>query len=196
MGVESSLCFGRAARLGVMLSIAAILSGCGDAPAKPQAGKGGGRQGAGQQVVPVAIAKVETRDLPVYLNGLGSVEAFNTVVVKSRVDGQLVKVAFREGQQVKEGDLLAIIDPRPFEIQLKQAEATLAKDQAQAAQARLLLTRNEALRKENLIAQEQLDEQRATVAQLEAAVQADRAQVDNAKLMLTYSRITSPLNGR
>jgi len=91
---------------------------------------------------------------------------------------------------------LAQVDPRPFEIQLKQAEATLAKDQAQAAQARLLLTRNEALRKENLIAQEQLDEQRATVAQLEAAVQADRAQVDNAKLMLTYSRITSPLNGR
>src|SRR5215472_14717695 len=130
MAVKSSSCFRRAARIALLLGIAAILWGCGNAPAKPQAGKGGGRQGGGQQAVPVAIAKVETRDLPVYLNGLGSVEAFNTVVVKSRIDGQLVKVAFREGQQVKEGDLLAIIDPRPFEVQLSQAQATLFKDQA------------------------------------------------------------------
>src|SRR5215831_13799572 len=159
MGVESSLCFGRAARLGVMLSIAAILSGCGDAPAKPQAGKGGGRQGGGQQAVPVAIAKVESRDFPVYLNGLGSVEAFNTVVVKSRIDGQLVRVAFREGQQVKEGDLLAVIDPRPYEVQLSQAQATLFKDQAALKDARLNMERFQQLYKDGVISKQQYDTQ-------------------------------------
>ncbi|HKD14571.1 MAG TPA: MdtA/MuxA family multidrug efflux RND transporter periplasmic adaptor subunit [Candidatus Angelobacter sp.] len=197
MGVESSLCFGRAARLGVMLSIAAILSGCGDAPAKPQAGKGGGRQGAGQQVVPVAIAKVETRDLPVYLNGLGSVEAFNTVVVKSRVDGQLVKVAFREGQQVKEGDLLAIIDPRPFEVQLSQAQATLYKDQSALKDARVNLDRfKELFQNGGVISKQQLDTQESLVGQLEGAVRADQAQIDNVKLNLFYTRITAPVSGR
>jgi multidrug efflux system membrane fusion protein len=151
---------------------------------------------AGNFSVPVTTAAVVQKDLPIFLEGLGTVVAFNTVTVKSRVDGQLISVAFREGQEVRQGDLLAQLDPRPFEIQVKQTQAALAKDQAQASQARLLLTRNEALRKENLIAQEQLDEQRAMVAQLEAAVQADHAQVDNAKLQLSYSRITSPLNGR
>ena len=162
----------------------------------PTQSSAGGRGIPGNLPVPVVTASVVERDIPVYLEGLGSVIAFNTVTVKSRVDGQLVKVAFREGQEVREGDLLAQVDPRPFEIQLKQAEAALAKDVAQASQAKLLLTRNEELRKENLIAQEQLDEQRATAAQFEAAVQADHAQVDNAKLMISYARITSPLNGR
>jgi multidrug efflux system membrane fusion protein len=151
---------------------------------------------ASYPAVPVIAATIVQRDLPVYLEGLGTVVAFNTVTVKSRVDGQLVSVAFREGQEVRQGDLLAQVDPRPFEILVKQAEAALAKDQAQVKQAKLLLTRNEELMKENLIAQEQLDEQRATVAQLEAAIQADRAQIDNAKLQLSYARITSPLNGR
>src|SRR5215467_8085836 len=197
MGVDSSLCFGRAARLGVMLSIAAILSGCGDAPAKPSSTGGGGRQGFGQQAMPVAIAKVETRDLPVYLNGLGSVEAFNTVVVKTRVDGQLVKVAFREGQQVKQGDLLAVIDPRPFEVQLSQAQATLYKDQSALKDARVNLDRfKELFQNGGVISKQQLDTQESLVGQLEGAVRADQAQIDNVKLNLFYTRITAPVTGR
>ncbi len=178
--------------LGLLVGVAVVLR----AGSKTKGQPSDPRALAGNFSVPVITAVVVQKDLPIYLEGLGTVVAFNTVTVKSRVDGQLISVAFREGQEVRQGDLLAQVDPRPFEIQVKQAEAALAKDQAQATQARLLLTRNEALRKENLIAQEQLDEQRAMVAQLEAAVQADHAQVDNAKLQLSYSRITSPLNGR
>jgi len=157
--------------LGVLLTLLAAVAllvrgGTKTNPGQPSAG--GGRGVQGNPPVPVVTAAVVQKDIPVYLEGLGTVIAFQTVTVKSRVDGQLTKVAFSEGQEVREGDLLAQVDPRPFEIQLKQAEATLAKDQAQVSQARLLLTRNEELRKENLIAQEQLDEQRATVAQLEA----------------------------
>src|SRR5215471_4919176 len=185
--------------LGVLLTLLAAVAllvrgGSKTNPNQPSAV--GGRGMPGNPPVPVVTAAVVQKDIPVYLEGLGTVIAFQTVTVKSRVDGQLTKVAFSEGQEVREGDLLAQVDPRPFEIQLKQAEAALAKDQAQVSQARLLLTRNEELRKENLIAQEQLDEQRATVAQLEASIQADRAQIDNAKLTLSYSRITAPLNGR
>jgi len=196
MAVQSSLCFRGTARIVFLLLLAAALSGCGDAPAKPQAGKGGGRQG-GQQAVPVAIAKVESRDLPVYLNGLGSVEAFNTVVVKSRVDGQLVKVAFREGQQVKEGDLLAIIDPRPFEVQLSQAQATLYKDQSALKDARVNLERfKDLFQNGGVISKQQLDTQESLVGQLEGAVRADQAQIDNVKLNLFYTRITAPVSGR
>src|SRR5262249_25814342 len=196
MAVQSSLCFRGTARIVFLLLLAAALSGCGDAPAKPQAGKGGGRQG-GQQAVPVAIAKVESRDLPVYLNGLGSVEAFNTVVVKSRVDGQLVRVAFREGQQVKEGDLLAIIDPRPFEVQLSQAQATLYKDQSALKDARVNLERfKDLFQNGGVISKQQLDTQESLVGQLEGAVRADQAQIDNVKLNLFYTRITAPVSGR
>jgi membrane fusion protein, multidrug efflux system len=183
---------GLALLLALLVGVAVVLRTSSKTKGQPADPRGA----AGNLSIPVTTAVVVQKDLPIYLEGLGTVIAFNTVTVKSRVDGQLINVAFREGQEVRQGDLLAQIDPRPFEIQVKQAEAALAKDQAQASQARLLLTRNEALRKENLIAQEQLDEQRAMVAQLEAAVQADHAQVDNAKLQLSYTRITAPLNGR
>src|SRR5260370_27862065 len=151
--------------------------------------------GAGRPV-PVIAGVVSQRDMPMYLDGLGSVIAFNTVTVKSRVDGQLIKVAFVEGQEVRKGDLLAELDPRPFEIALRQSSAALARDQAQLAQARLTLSRYRALRQENLIAQDLLDQQTAMVAQLEATLQSDQSAVDNARLQLSYTRITSPLDGR
>ncbi len=180
--------------VGVAVAVA-VLAGVGfNARTKTKAQTPGA--GAGGFAVPVVVAPVIQRDMPVYLEGLGTVIAFNTVTVRSRVDGQLVRVAFVEGQEVHQGDLLAQIDPRPFEVQVRQAEATMARDMAQLAQARLTRGRNQALRQENLISQDVLDQQSATVAQLEATVQADRAAVDNTKLQLSYTKITSPLNGR
>jgi multidrug efflux system membrane fusion protein len=180
--------------------LALVLSGCGNtsADSKQKSGGGGGKggQGRGQMVIPVAVAKAEVRDLPVLLNGLGSVDAFNTVTVKSRIDGQLVQVAFKEGQEVKTGDLLAVIDPRPYEVQLSQAQATLFKDQAALKDARLNLERFQQLYKEGVIPKQQFDTQGSLEAQLDGAVRADQAQVDNVKLNLAYTRITAPVSGR
>jgi multidrug efflux system membrane fusion protein len=146
--------------------------------------------------VPVVAAAARQGDMPVYLTGLGTVTAFNTVMVRSRVDGQLVKVAFQEGQFVHEGDLLAEIDPRPFTVQLAQAEGQLARDTAQLKDAKANLVRYRDLVVHELIAQQQVDTQAALVDQLEGAVKVDRAAIDNAKLQLTYSRITAPISGR
>ena len=138
-----------------------VLSGCGNtsADSKQKGGGGKGGRGGGQMTIPVAVAKAEVRDLPIVLSGLGSVEAFNTVAVKSRIDGQLVKVDFREGQEVKQGDLLAQIDPRPYEVQLSQAQATLFKDQAALKDARLNLERFQQLYKDGVIPKQQFDTQ-------------------------------------
>jgi membrane fusion protein, multidrug efflux system len=178
--------------------IALALSGCGstsaDSKQKGSGGKGG--RGGGQMIIPVAVAKAEIRDLPILLSGLGSVEAYNTVAVKSRLDGQLVKVNFREGQEVKQGDLLAEIDPRPYEVQLSQAQATLFKDQAALKDARLNLERFQQLYKDGVISKQQFDTQGSLEAQLDGAVRADQAQVDTVKLNLAYTRITAPVNGR
>lgn len=180
--------------------IALALSGCGNTSAnfKQKGGGGGGKggRGGGQMTIPVAVAKAEVRDLPVLLNGLGSVEAFNTVAVKSRLDGQLVKVNFKEGQEVKQGDLLAEIDPRPYEVQLSQAQATLFKDQAALKDARLNLERFQQLYKDGVIPKQQFDTQGSLEAQLDGAVRADQAQVDTVKLNLAYTRITAPVSGR
>jgi membrane fusion protein, multidrug efflux system len=153
-------------------------------------------QTASQQAVPVLATVAQTRNVPIIVRGIGSVQAFNTVTVKSRVDGNIVKVAFVEGQYVHKGDLLIQIDPRPYQAQLEQAVANKAKDQANLANAQLNLTRDAALVKTNLaVSQQQYDTQKATVDQLVASVQSDQAQIDAAKLNVAYSAITSPIDG-
>jgi len=143
------------------------------------------------------VASVKRQDLPIYLSGLGSVSAYYTVSVKSRVDGQLVDVKFREGEFVNKGDLLIVIDPRPFQVQLEQAQAALFKDQASLRDARLNLERFKGLlQNSGAMSQQQVDTQQAMVDQLEGTVRNDQAQVDNAKLNLTYSHITAPVSGR
>src|SRR5438105_4803958 len=167
------------------------------APAASGRGKGGsGGMGMGNFVVPVVVATAQSGDLPVYFNGLGTVTAFNTVTVRSRVDGQLSSVAFKEGQFVHEGDLLAQIDPRPFQVQLEQALGQLAKDQAQRKDAEVNFERYKLLFKEGVIPQQQLDTQAALVGQFDGAITSDQSLIDNAKLQLTYSRITAPISGR
>jgi multidrug efflux system membrane fusion protein len=167
------------------------------APATAGKGRGGsGGAGIGNFVVPVVVATAQRGDLPVYFNGLGTVTAFNTVTVHSRVDGQLVNVAFKEGQLVHEGDLLVQIDPRPFQVQLEQAQGQLAKDQAQRKDAQVNFERYKLLFDEGVIPQQQLDTQGALVGQFDGAIKSDQSQIDNAKLQLTYSRITAPISGR
>lgn len=146
--------------------------------------------------VPVAVAKARKGDMAVHLTGLGTVTALNSVTVKSRVDGQLLRVVFTEGQMVREGDLLAEIDPRPFQVQLMQAEGQLAKDQAAAQNAMADLKRLEGLVQQGIISRQQLDTQSSSVAQYQAALKSDQAQVESAKLNLVYSRITAPISGR
>ncbi len=147
-------------------------------------------------LVSVAVTSALKQNVPYYLSGLGTVTAFNTVTVKSRVDGELQKVNFTEGQFVHEGELLAQIDPRPFQVALEQMEGQLARDQAQLNNARVDFKRYDQLSKEGVIASQQVDTQSATVGQLEGAVRSDQAQIDNEKLQLVYCKITAPLTGR
>ncbi|HEU5336234.1 MAG TPA: MdtA/MuxA family multidrug efflux RND transporter periplasmic adaptor subunit [Terriglobales bacterium] len=169
------------------------LTNCGKTDARASTARG---RFHGLQTVPVSVAIVERRDFPVYLNGLGSVTAFNTVSLKSRVDGQLVQVAFREGQEVKKGDLLAVIDPRPYQVALDQAQATLLKDEAQLRNAQLDLQRYKGLVADGVISHQQVDTQEALAGQMQGTVDADKAAIENAKLNLTYCHITAPVNGR
>lgn len=151
--------------------------------------------GSADRVISVVAATVLVEDVPLIVEGLGNAIPLQTVTLKAQIDGRLEKVFFREGQDVKKGDLLAQIDARPISIQLKQGEATLARDQALLHNNKLNLDRFVALREQNLASQQQVDDQRALVSQNEASIQLDRAQMDASRLQLEYSRVVSPIDG-
>ena len=184
-------------RRNLLLAIGAVvvIAGCGlawllvHAPAKAASVPA-------NQAIPITAGMAELKDVPVFLTGLGTVQAFNTVTVKVRVDGQLDKVAFTEGQDVKAGDVLAQIDSRAYQAQLEQALAKKQLDEAQLANARLNLDRYVTLEKTSSAPVQQVDNQRALVAQLEAQVKLDQGAIDNAKTFVDYCTITSPIDGR
>jgi multidrug efflux system membrane fusion protein len=151
------------------------------------------QKAAAPKPVPVKIATVETADFPVYLTGLGTVQGFNTVLVRSRVDGQINKIDFTEGQFVKEGDTLVEIDPRPFQAALEQAKAKKAQDEANLANAKLDLQRYTRLGE--FATRQQTDTQRSQVAQLTAQIEADQAAIDNAQTQLDYATVKAPISG-
>jgi multidrug efflux system membrane fusion protein len=163
-----------------------------DAAAKGESAQKSGAP-APVAAIPVTIAPVMKTDFPVYLNGLGTVQGFNTVVVRTRVDGQIDKVAFKEGQLVNQGDLLVEIDPRPYQATLDQAKAKKAQDEANLANANLDLQRYTKLGE--FATRQQTDTQRSTVAQLTAQIAADEAAISNAQTQLGYTAVKSPISG-
>jgi multidrug efflux system membrane fusion protein len=177
------------------LLVAGALAGCNGGAAAAKDKEKAAKAAKADKGIPVVAIAARTGDLPVVLSGLGTVTPLASVTVRSRVDGELVSVAFREGQVVNKGDLLAQIDPRPFEVQLHQAEGQLAKDQAALKNARADLERYKVLIAEDSVPRQQLDTQAATVDQIEATLKSDQAQIESARLNLTYSRITAPITG-
>ena len=162
------------------------------------AGPGGGRRGGGRGDGPIAVLATDARtaDVPVTIDAIGTVQALNTVTARAQVDGKLMKLAFKDGQDVKAGDVLALIDPTTYQATYDQAVAKKAQDQAQLANAKIDLERYERLAKTEYGSRQQADTQRATVAQLEAQVRSDQGAIDNAKAILDYTTIRAPLDGR
>ncbi|MEP7084046.1 MAG: MdtA/MuxA family multidrug efflux RND transporter periplasmic adaptor subunit [Betaproteobacteria bacterium] len=174
-----------------------VASGQGQGAKGGQGGKGAqGGQGGGNRALPVIAQEAKKGDMDVFLSALGSVAPQNSVTVRTRVDGQLMRVAFREGQMVKAGDVLAEVDPRQFQVQLAQAEGQMAKDQALLKNAKVDVERYTMLFAQDSIAKQQLDTQVALVGQFEGTLKADQAQIDAARLQLTYARVTAPIGGR
>ncbi|HZL20798.1 MAG TPA: efflux RND transporter periplasmic adaptor subunit [Polyangia bacterium] len=184
-------------RYGLALTplLALCAGGCGKREETAAAPSGHGAAGANERPIPVLIATAAKRDVPIYLDGLGTVTAFKTVNVRSQVDGRLDRVDFTEGQTVKHGQVIAEIDPRPFTIMLHQGEAALARDQGQYDGAKRDLERYEAVGGQHLLPQQQIDDQLALVEQYKGTVENDHATIENAKLQLDYARIKSPLDG-
>jgi membrane fusion protein, multidrug efflux system len=176
--------------LALALAICAVLAGCSSQQAK------GAKAGAPPPAVPVGVAAVKQGDFNVYLTGLGSVEAFYTVSLKTRIDGQIMQVNFREGQDVKTGETLIVIDPRPYQVALDTAKANLAKDEAQLTNAKAQYERNKVLYEQGVIAKQDLDTLQASFGTYEGTIAADKAAIENAQLNLTYCYIKSPIDGR
>jgi membrane fusion protein, multidrug efflux system len=182
----------RLASLLVLLLLPSFFTACSGSSSSPSRARANT-----PQTVQVTVAPALRQDLPIYLTGLGSIEAYYTVSVKSRVDGQLIDVKFKEGETVKKGALLAVIDPRPYQVQLDQAQAQLFKDQATLRDAKLNYQRyKDLLQNSGAMSQQQVDTQQATVDQLDGTVRNDQAMVENAKLNLVYCHITAPVSGR
>src|SRR6266849_9416042 len=181
--VSSLLVFAALATGGVV----ALTRSSGTAPAAPSA--------AAPAAVPVVAATVKSGDVPIYLGGIGNVQAYNTVVVRSQIQGQLTQIAFTEGHTVHPGDLLAQIDPRPYQAQLDQATANRDRDQAQLANAQANLGRYTPLLAKGFATQQLVDTQKAQVAQLEAMIKSDEAVIESAQVNLAYTRLTAPIDG-
>ena len=171
------------------LVMCAVLSGCSSQSAKAA-------KPTTPPAVPVGVGTVKQGEFNVYLTGLGSVQALNTVSIKTRIDGQIMQVNFREGQDVRAGELLLVIDPRPYQVALDQAKANLAKDQAQLVNAKAQYDRNKVLYEQGVIAKQDLDTLEASFGTYEGTIGADKAAIENAQLNLTYCYIKSPVDGR
>lgn len=172
-------------------------AGAASAPGTGAPGGGGGRRfSAVNRVQPVSVTAVRRQDMRVLLPAIGSIAALNTATVRAKVDGELKAIRFKEGQQVRAGQLLAEIDPSTYQIALAQAQGQLSRDQAQLRNAQIDLERYRDLLSKDSIARQQVDTQDALVRQLQGTVQTDQAQVDNAKLLLSYTRVTAPISGR
>ena len=178
-----------------LLALLSLLAACHGKDGAAAAENGGGRKGDPNRVVSVSVAKVEKKDVPIWMEGLASVSAWQQVTVRSQVDGRLDKVFFHDGQAVKRGEMLAQIDPRPYNVQLHQAEGALARDQAQLVDAKVNLERQQTLLEKKLVAQQAVDDQRAVAGQAAGNVKVDEAQIENAKLNIDYSQVRAPFDG-
>ena len=191
---EHTVSSGRCER-GVLLAIILLpmlgIYGCGEESAKQK-----GERGSGQPPIPVVTREIGSGAMTIYLDALGTVVPSSSVLVRSRVDGQLLRLHYREGELVRAGDLLAEVDPRPFQVQLAQTRGQLARDEALLRGARVDLTRYRELWEQDSIARQRVESQEALVAQYEGAVEAGRGLVDNARLQLEYASITAPIGGR